>query len=219
MASSWDALQSRQLSRDEVAAAVEEAHAFRKYAAAHAYTPEAITRAVSAWVRTLEHGNLMDERSARLRKRRRAYLVATLVTYVALRERGAQLGMNSDMLAKNEQVIEGGLRALQICKRAGVPVGFGSDLLGPLQSEQGREFLLRREVLSPIEIIRQATQVGAEIVRMSGRLGAGRPRAFADLLVLEGNPLRNLELLAGQGERLAIVMKADRLVKNRLATR
>ena len=70
------------------------------------------------------------------------------------------------MLAKNDLVIDGGLRSLEICKRHGIKVGYGSDLLGQLQVDQSREFLLRREVLSPIEIIRQATLVGAEILRM-----------------------------------------------------
>lgn len=219
VASPYDPLESRQFSHAEIAAAVEEAQAFGKYVAAHAYPPEGIARAVNAGVRTIEHGNLIDEPTARLMKRRGAYLVANLVTYYTLRERGAQFGLSAESLAKNELVIEGGLRSLEICKRAGVPVGFGSDLLGPLQAEQSREFLLRREVLSPIEIIRQATLVGAEIVRMPGRLGVVQPGALADLLVVDGNPLERIELLAGQGEPLAAIMKAGRLVKNRLAAR
>jgi imidazolonepropionase-like amidohydrolase len=217
VASPYDPLESRQFSRAEIAAAVEEAEAFGKYAAAHAYTPEAIERALAGGVRTIEHGNLIDERTARLMKRKRAYLVANLVTYHAMKERAAQFGMSADMLAKNDLVIEGGLRSLEICKRAGVPVGFGSDLLGQLQPEQSREFLLRREVLSPAEIIRQATLIGAEIVRMRGRLGIVRPGALADLLVVDGDPLKRIELLAGQGEHLALIMKGGRLVKNRLA--
>ena len=87
--------------------------------------------------------------------------------------------MTPEMLAKNDLVIDGGLKSLEICKRAGIKVGYGSDLLGALQVDQSREFVLRREVLSPIEIIRQATLVGAEIVRMPGKLGvveAGRVR-------------------------------------------
>jgi hypothetical protein len=79
----------------------------------------------------------------------------------AMKERAASLGMPPEMLEKNELVIDGGLRSLEICKRAGVPVAYGTDLLGPLQSEQSREFVLRTEVLSPLEIIRSATSVGA----------------------------------------------------------
>ncbi len=219
VASPHDPLDSRQFSDAEIAAAVEEAQAFGKYVAAHAYPAAAIARAVRAGVRTIEHGNLIDEPTARLVKRSGAFLVPTLVTYAALRERGAQYGMSAQMLEKNARVMEAGLRSLEICRRAGVKMGFGTDLLGALQAEQGREFLLRREVLPPIEIVRQATRIGAEIVGMPGRIGAVRPGAIADLLVVDGDPLRRIELLAGQGEHLAVIMKSGRLVKNRLAAR
>ena len=155
--------------------------------------------------------------AARLMHERGAYLVANLVTYYAMRERAREFGMSAESLAKNELVIEGALKSLEICKRNGVKVGYGTDLLGQLQVDQSREFLLRQEVLSPIEIIRQATLVGAEIVRMEGRLGVIEPGAFADILVVDGNPLRKLQLLAGQGEHLPVVMKAGRFHRNRLA--
>ena len=217
VASPYDPLDSRQFTLEEIGAAVEEASAFGRYTQAHAYTPEAITRAVSQGVRTVEHGNLIDEPSAKLMKKNGAFLVANLVAYYAMRERAKEFGMTSDMLAKNDLVIDGGLKSLEICKRAGVPVGYGSDLLGQLQVDQSREFMLRREVLSPIEIIRQATLVGAEIVRMPGKLGVVAPGAFADILVVDGDPIKKLELLTGQGEHLSVIMKAGRFHKNRLA--
>jgi len=217
VASPYDPLDSRQFSLPEIAAAVEEAAAFGRYTQAHAYTPEAITRAVSQGVRTVEHGNLIDEPAAALMKKSGAYLVANLVAYYAMRERAKEFGMTSDMLAKNDLVIDGGLKSLEICKRAGVPVGYGSDLLGQLQVDQSREFMLRREVLSPIEILRQATLVGAEIVRMPGKLGVVAPGAFADILVVDGDPIAKLELLTGQGENLSVIMKGGRFHKNRLA--
>src|SRR5213592_4742181 len=105
-----------------------------------------------------------------------------------MRERAAEYGMTADMLAKNDLVIEGGLRSLEICKRAGVPVAYGSDLLGQLQSAQSREFLIRSAVQTPIEIIRAATLVGAQIVRQVDALGCVKAEAFADLLVVDGNP-------------------------------
>ncbi|HEY1326728.1 MAG TPA: amidohydrolase family protein [Casimicrobiaceae bacterium] len=216
VASPYDPLDSRQFTLAEIAAAVEEAQAFGRYAQAHAYTPDAITRAVSQGVRTIEHGNLIDEASAKLMKEKGAYLVANLVAYYAMKERARDFGMTADMLAKNDLVIDGGLRSLEICKRHGIKVGYGTDLLGQLQVDQSREFLLRREVLSPIEIIRQATVIGAEIVRMPGKLGVVAPDAFADILVVDGDPIRNLEVLTGQGEHLSVIMKAGRFHKNRL---
>jgi imidazolonepropionase-like amidohydrolase len=216
VASPYDPLDSLQFSPPEVAAAVEEAQAFGRYVCAHAYTPEAITRAAHAGVRTIEHGNLIDEPSAKLMAEKGMILIANLVAYYAMRERAAEYGMTADMLAKNDLVIDGGLRSLEICKRAGVPVAYGSDLLGALQVEQSREFLLRREVVSPIEIIRSATTIGARVLRQEGKLGTLKPGAFADLIVLDGDPLKDLDLFQGQGRHLAAIVKGGRFHKNRL---
>ena len=216
VASPYDPLDSRQFSLGEIAAAVEEAHAFNRYVLAHAYTPEAITRAVSQGVRTIEHGNLIDTPSAKLLAKSKGYLIANLVAYVAMKERAAQFGMSADMLAKNDMVLEGGFKSLEICKRAGIKIGYGSDLLGQLQNEQSREFLLRSQVMAPIEIVRSATTIAAEILRMEGKLGVVEPGAYADLIVVDGNPLKDLGLFQNQGEHLSVIMKEGRLHKNRL---
>jgi imidazolonepropionase-like amidohydrolase len=216
VASPYDPLDSLQFSAAEIAAATDEAGNFGRYVLAHAYTPEAITRAVENGVRTIEHGNLIDDKSAQLLKSTGGYMVANLVTYFVMKERAAQFGMTADMLAKNDIVLEGALKSLEICQRAGVKVGYGSDLLGQLQVEQSREFLFRAEVLKPLEIIRQATLVGAEVLRQEGKLGVVAPGAFADLIVVDGNPLRNIDLLGGQGERIPLIMKDGALHKNAL---
>ena len=217
VASPYDPLDSLQYSPGEVAAAVEEAQAFGRYVCAHAYTPEAITRAMQGGVRTIEHGNLIDEPAARLMAEKGAFLVANLVTYHAMKERAAQLGMSADMLAKNDVVLEAGYRSLEICKRAGVPVAYGSDLLGPLQEEQSREFLIRREVMKPIEIIRSATTVAARVLRREGTLGVIAPGALADLLLVDGNPLLDLGLFQNQGAHLTAIMKGGTFHKNLLS--
>lgn len=207
VASPYDPLESLQFSPGEVAAAVEEANAFGRYVCAHAYSPEAIVRAAHAGVRTIEHGNLVDEPAAALMAEKDMYLVANLVAYYAMKERAAEYGMSGEMLEKNDLVIEGGLRSLEICKRAGVPVAFGSDLLGQLQVDQSREFVIRSEVLSPMEIVRAATTVAAAVLRHEGRLGCLRPGAYADLLLIDGDPLANLELFGGQGRHMPLIMK------------
>jgi imidazolonepropionase-like amidohydrolase len=216
VASPYDPLDSLQFSMDEIIAAVEEAHAFGRYVCAHAYTPQAITRAAKAGIRTIEHGNLIDDASAKLMAEKGMFLVANLVTYFEMKKHAAEYGMNSDMLAKNDLVIEGALKSLEICKRHGVPVAYGTDLLGQLQVSQSDEFSLRAQVLSPAEIIRSATTIGAQIVRMEGKLGCVKAGAFADLLIVDGNPLKDLKLLQGQGQHLSMIMKGGRLHKNRL---
>jgi imidazolonepropionase-like amidohydrolase len=216
VASPYDPLDSLQFSVGEVEAAVEEAHAFGRYVCAHAYTPEAITRAAHAGVRTIEHGNLIDDASAKLMADKGMFLVANLVTYFEMKKRAAEYGMSSDMLAKNDLVIEGALKSLEICKRHGIPVAYGTDLLGQLQVAQSDEFTLRAEVLSPAEIIRSATTIGAQVVRMEDKLGCLKPGAFADLLVVDGNPLLDLKLLQEQGQHLSVIMKGGRFHKNRL---
>ncbi len=216
VASPYDPLDSLQFSPDEVSAAVEEAHAFGRYVCAHAYTPEAITRAAKVGVRTIEHGNLIDEPSARLMAEKGMFLIANLVAYYAMRERAAEFGMTREMLAKNDLVIDGGLRSLEICKRAGIPVAYGSDLLGALQVDQSREFVIRREVVPPIEIIRSATIIGAQILRMPGKLGTLKPGAYADLIIVDGDPLKDLALFQDQGRHLAAIVKGGKFHKNRL---
>jgi len=216
VASPYDPLDSLQFSPGEVAAAVEEAHAFGRYVCAHAYTPQAITRAAVAGVRTIEHGNLIDEASAALMAKNGMFLIANLVAYYAMRERAREFGMTPEMLEKNDLVIDGGLKSLEICKRAGVPVAYGSDLLGQLQVDQSREFLLRSDVVKPIDIIRSATTVGAQVVRQEGKLGCLKPGAFADLIVVDGNPLKKLDLFQGQGAHIPLIMKGGKFHKNTL---
>src|SRR3954452_37333 len=216
VASPYDPLDSLQFSVGEVEAAVEEAHAFGRYVCAHAYTVEAITRAAHAGVRTIEHGNLIDEASAGLMASKGMFLIANLVTYYEMKKRAAEYGMSADMLAKNDLVIDGGLRSLEICKRAGVPVAYGSDLLGGLQVDESREFLLRRDAASPIEIIRSATTIGAKVLRQEGKLGTLKAGAFADLILVDGDPLEDLSLFQDQGRHLSLIMKAGRFHKNRL---
>ncbi|RAI03206.1 amidohydrolase family protein [Acuticoccus sediminis] len=216
VASPNDPLESLQFSIEEIEAAVEEAEAFGRYVCAHAYSAEAITRAVGHGVRTIEHGNLIDEDAARLMAEKGAYLVANLVAYVAMKERAASFGMPANMLEKNDMVLEGGYKSLEICEKAGVKVAYGSDLLGALAEDQSREFSIRAEVQKPITVIRAATSIAAEVVRRPGRLGTVAPEAWADLIVVDGDPTKDITLLEGQGANLAAIVKGGQFYKNRL---
>jgi imidazolonepropionase-like amidohydrolase len=216
VASPNDPLEGLQFTSEEIKAIVEETKAWDSYALAHAYSADAIYRAVDLGVRSIEHGNLIDRRAAELMAARGAFIVPTLVTYDAMRRRGQELGMTKVSMDKNAKVLAAGLKSLEICKAAGVKMGFGTDLLGALRDEQAREFLIRAEVLSPREILYAATVANAELLRRSGDLGVVRPGALADLLVVDGNPLKDLGLFQDQGRHLAVIMKGGELHKNRL---
>ncbi|MCZ6462777.1 MAG: amidohydrolase family protein [Proteobacteria bacterium] len=215
VASPTDPIWNLQYSEEEMRAIVEEARSWRTYAMAHAYTPEAITRALRAGVRTIEHANLIDAETAALAAEKGAYVVPTLVTYYAIDELGRALGFPETSQRKVKDVLAAGLASLEICRDAGVPMGFGTDLLGETHEQQSREFRIRAEVLSPAEILRSATLVNAEILGKSGELGVVAPGARADLLVVDGNPLDDLSLLGDQGKHLDLIMKGGELVTNR----
>jgi imidazolonepropionase-like amidohydrolase len=216
VASQADPLESLQYRIDEIEAAVDEATRWGSYVCAHAYSAKAIERAVRAGVRTIEHGNLIDTPTARLMAERGAYIVPTLAAYDALKRRGPDYGLSTYSLAKNELVLQAGLRSLEICRTANVKIGFGSDLLGQLQTDHCTEFTLRAGAMSPQEIIRSATLVNAEIVRQEGKLGELVPGAFADLLLVDGDPYRDLGVFRSDGGRLDAIMANGTFVRNRL---
>jgi imidazolonepropionase-like amidohydrolase len=216
VASQLDPLESLQYRMDEIEAAVEEATRWGSYVCAHAYSAKAIERAVRAGVRTIEHGNLIDAPTAALMAEKGAYIVPTLVAYDSLKKRGPDFGLSEYSLAKNERVLDAGVRSLELCREAGVKIGFGSDLLGQLQTDHCNEFAIRSQVMSPQEIIRSATLVNAEIVRQEGRLGELVPGAFADLLVVDGDPFRDLGVFRSDGRNIRAIMVRGQFVRNEL---
>ena len=200
-------------SEDEIRAIVEEAANAGTYVMAHAYTPRAISRAVSLGVRTIEHGNLVDAATAELMHERGAFMVPTLVTYEALANEGAGLGFPAESVAKIETVRADGKKALEILARAGVKMGLGTDLLGPLHRHESDELKLRADILGAGMTLQQATLVGAEIIGMAGRLGVMRAGAIADILVVDGNPLTDISCLLGQGEGIPVIIKDGKIYK------
>jgi len=203
-------------SRDELMAAVEEATNSRTYVMAHAYTAEAIARAVECGVRSIEHANLVDAKTAKLMTQRGAFAVPTLVTYEALATEGASLGLPPESVAKIERVRGAGIESLDIFRKAGTKVAFGSDLLGDMHRHQATEFAIRARVLPAHEIVASATSVAADLLNMTGKLGVVAPGAFADLLVVDGDPLKDATVLAGQGENLRAILKNGKFHKNEL---
>lgn len=216
VASLNDPIDVCQYTAAEIAAICHEAKTWKTYALAHAYTSEAIIHAVGNGVRTVEHANLIDREAARFVRDHNAYVVPTLVTYDAMNRRGAELGMAAVSLQKLGKVLDAGLSALEILKSEGVKTGFGTDLLGELREEQSREFSIRAEVLTPYEVICQATAVNAEILNRSGQLGVIAAGALADIIAVDGDPLRNIALLEDQGRHIPLILKDGQVQKNQL---
>ncbi|WP_454689683.1 amidohydrolase family protein [Achromobacter aloeverae] len=216
VASPTDPIAAWGYSDDEIRAIVHEARARQTYVMAHSYTAEAIERAVGMGVRTIEHGNLVDERVARLMAEKGAYAVPTLVTYEALANEGAQYGLPEASVVKIASVREAGLDSLSLFKRAGVKMGFGTDLLGPSQRLQSDEFRIRADVLGNRDVIRSATLVGAEVLNMQDKLGRLAAGAHADVLVVDGDPYKDISCLLGQGERIPLVMKGGKIYHDHL---
>lgn len=203
-------------SRDEITAMVEEARNAQTYVAGHLYTDEAIRRAVECGVTSVEHANLVRPETARLMRERGAIACPTLVTFEKLKSEGASLGLPASSVAKIDDVRLAGLESLDILREAGVTMAYGTDLLGPMHRHQSEEFVIRGAVLPAIEVIRSATSHAATLLRMEGRIGALVPGAFADLVVVDGDPLADLSLLTRQGAHLPAIMKDGRFVKNEL---
>lgn len=216
VSSQSDPIDMIQYSMEELEAVVDEATRAHKYVLAHVYTSPAIRRCVEAGVRTIEHGNFLDEETARLMVERGAYLSANLYCYRMLVERAVQLGYPASTVVKAQEVLEVGTRGLEIAARAGVKISFGTDM-SRTPELQCEEFILRAEVQKPADIIRSATVIGAEVVRMAGKLGVVAEGAFADLLAIDGDPLEDISLLAEQGRHMPLIVKQGQIVKDALA--
>jgi imidazolonepropionase-like amidohydrolase len=213
VSSAADPIHFVQFSVEELEAFVEEAENADTYVMAHAYTAKAIKRAVLAGVRSIEHGNLIDEEAAALIAKRGAYLVPTLATY---REPADPASYDPVKLVKLRQIIAAGTRSLEIARNAGVKMAYGTDLVAEGLHHQTSEFLIRSAVMTPLEQLRSATLTGAELLRQEGRLGVIAPGALADMIVVDGNPLDDIGVLARQGETLAMIVADGEIAKNRL---
>lgn len=198
-----DPLRVPQYSPEEVRAVADEALRRGSYVAAHAYSPEAIVHSVENGVRSIEHGNLLDEPTAALMAERGAFLVPTLAAYDAIDRRGADLGLSAVGQAKNREVLDAGQRAVELALGAGVPVGFGTDLMGGLEDEQLQGLRLQCEAAGPLETLRSATSVNAALLRRPdlGRVAVG---ATADLLLVDGDPLEDPSVLWAETGRTVI---------------
>jgi imidazolonepropionase-like amidohydrolase len=213
VASPTDPIWMNQYREDEIRAIVNECVERRTYVAAHCHPASAIRRCVEFGVRSIEHGTLIDDDTASFVAERGAYIVPTMVVIFTLVEMGKELGFPAVSQGKAEYAYKQALSGMDKMRSAGVKVGFGTDLLGSTYVHECREFTIRRDVFTPLELLRQATSINAEMMMQQGKLGCIAPGAHADLLVVDGDPLQDISLLAADGRKLRVIVRGGELVK------
>lgn len=216
VASPSDPLDRCQFSDAEIDTAVEECARHGAYVLAHCHPDAAIRRSVEHGVRSIEHGTLITDETAALVVAKGAFVVPTMSVIFALLEDGPALGLPPVSYQKLTQIAGSAIAGLTVMKRAGVRMGFGTDLLGAHHVRQGTEFTLRAQVLSADEILRSACATNADLLCQTGKLGCVASGAHADLLLVDGNPLEDVSLLAANGAKLSVIMKAGRFHKRTL---
>jgi imidazolonepropionase-like amidohydrolase len=220
VSSTYDPLDVAQYTFEELKAAVDVAKTWNTYVAVHVFTDEGAQTAIKAGVMSIEHGNLMTEK-----------------TFKMMKEKGVWFGMqpilnDEDAMAfppgssqekKFLQVTDGTVKGIQLAKKLGVKTAFGTDLIfDPVAAEkQGKMLAKLKQWYTPYEIINMATANNAELVKMCGprdpypgKLGVIEEGALADIILVDGNPLENIDLVAYPDNKFVIIMKDGKIYKN-----
>ena len=203
-----DPIRLPQYSAEEIQAVTDEASRRGSYVAAHAYSPEAIRHSVLNGVRSIEHGNLLDEDTAQLMAEHESFLVPTLAAYDAMNRRGELLNLSSISQKKNSEVLEAGQTAIQIAHAAGVKVGFGSDLMGELEDDQLCGVRLQIEASGVLETLRAMTTVNSELLQ-NNQIGRLSPGSVGDVLILDGNPFEDEAVLWDEARPRTVVQNGS----------
>lgn len=208
-----------QFTEEEIRAAVYEASTRNAYVMAHSHTDASSRRCSEYGVRTIEHGTLINTReTADILAKNGTYVVPTLSIVDVLKRNMQAMKLDPAIVDKINSIGNESLQAVELCAKAGVKLGLGTDILDhKFHPEQGGEFELRAQVQKPIDVLRSATSINAEIVQMAGQLGCIKPGALADILVLDGDPFKDLSLFRNPLKTIPVVMKDGGFVRNYLS--
>jgi imidazolonepropionase-like amidohydrolase len=213
-ASPSDELDHVQFSVEELAAAVDAAGAVGTYVLAHAYGPRAIQNCLAAGVRSIEHGNFLDEATAdQMLAADDVYLVPTIITYELLAAREAGDGWTPDMVRKIRQGLTGAYDSLGLAFEKGLRIGSGSDLLAEMQGEKGKEIACQARVMGAMNAIVAATRTNAQLLRIEKDTGTVEAGKRADLILLDANPLADPTVFANP-EHVRLVALGGEIVKD-----
>jgi imidazolonepropionase-like amidohydrolase len=215
--SAYDPVDVTQYTLDEMKAAVEAAEDWGTYVTVHAYTPRAIQRAVEAGVKCVEHGQMLDKTTLKLLARKKVWL--SLQVLIASTEQ-----MDPLRVEKRKPVIEGQAKVWPLAKKLKVPLAWGTDFLfEPELNALQNEYLLKLlEWFTPAEILKMVTYDNAQVLALSGlrspykgRLGIIENGALADLILVNGNPIEQPELLMQPDEQFLLIMKDGKIYKEK----
>jgi imidazolonepropionase-like amidohydrolase len=205
-----DPLESLQFTVEEMAAAVHEANAFGKYVMAHCHTTGAMNNALEAGVRSIEHGSILDDATAKRMALQDAYLVPTIVILEILARSGQVPEFSRTKLERVRGETAG---SLSIAVRSGVKIGSGSDLLGPRQTRRASEIVEKTKHMGAMAAIVSATRTNAELFRLHDRIGTVEEGKDADLIVVDGDPLDDVACLV-DARNVRLVVKVGDVVKD-----
>ena len=213
--SEYDPLDVTQYTLDEMKAAVDAASDWNTYVTVHAYHPKSVRRAIEAGVKVIEHGNLLDEDTLKLMAEKGIWLSGQMLVE-------STEAMDPKRREKRKPVIEGQQIVWPMAKRLGVKLAWGTDFLfEPDLNAQQNAYLLRlKPFFAPAELLRLATSQNAELLALSGprtpypgKLGVVEVGALADLILVNGDPLADIDLIGDPERNFAVIIKDGRIVK------
>ncbi len=217
VASPTDPIWMPQFTDEEIQAAVYEAQTRRKYVVVHCHTDDGARRSVKNGVRSIDHATEISPETAKLiAESGTTYTVPTLAVVRQILDHGENLGMYPESLEKIKPTYDMMMTSIENCARAGVKIGLGTDLFGPeFHYLQSHEFEYRADVNTPIDILRSATSINAEIAQLSGEIGEVTAGACADLIALTSNPLIDLSVFQRQQD-MPLILRGGKLIRNNL---
>jgi imidazolonepropionase-like amidohydrolase len=208
-----DSLEDTQLSVDELRAVVEEAEARHTYVLAHAHNNAGIRNALAAGVRSIEHATFLDDETAQEIVAAGAYVVPTLAVAHLMINEWREWGLTEEIAARMSGIEEAMSNAVRIAYMAGIPLGSGSDLLGPEQNRRGLEIVLKARLIGAMNAIVSATRTNAELMGLADEVGTVTAGNRADVVAFDGNPLDDPWVL-DDPDRCVFVMQGGKVVKD-----
>lgn len=219
VSSLYDPLDVSEYTYEELKAAVDVAKTWNTYVAVHVFTDEAVQTSLRAGVKSIEHGMLLSEETLKMMKKEGAWLSIQPL----LNDEDAFTFADPVSQKKWIEVTDGTVKVYKLAKKLGVKIAFGTDMLfdPTIAAKQGKFLTKLKRWFTPFEALKMATHDNAQLLKMCGprdpypgELGVVKEGALADLIVVDGNPLQNLDLVADPDKNFVVIMKDGKIYKN-----